>query len=128
MKARIKKWHKVSMIVVGSIVAAILLLALVVNYYWSPILASRVKKIVLTSSDSLYNCNLSNAELHVLRGEIDIDNIVFTPDTAVYNRRKQQHLAPNNLVELRVKRLVLSHMHPFRLYFQRKLDIGMVML
>lgn len=116
------------MIVVGSIVAAILLLALVVNYYWSPILASRVKKIVLTSSDSLYNVSFSDAQLHVLRGEIDIDNIVFTPDTAVYNRRKQQHLAPNNLVELRVKRLVLSHMHPFRLYFQRKLDIGMVML
>lgn len=128
MKPRIKKWHKTSLIVLGSIVAAILLLSLVVNYYWSPILASRVKKIVLASSDSLYNVSFSDAQLHVLRGEIDIDNIVFTLDTAVYNRRRQQHFAPNNLVELHVKRLVLSHIHPFRLYFQRKLDIGMVML
>lgn len=128
MKARIKKWHKISLIVTGSIIVAILILAFVVNHYWSPILASRVKKIVLTSSDSLYNVSFSDAQLHVLRGEIDIDNIVFTPDTAVYNRRKQLHLAPNNLVELRVKRLIISHMHPFKLYFQRKLDVGMVML
>ncbi len=128
MQARIKKWHKISLIITACIIAAILGLAIVVNHYWSPILASRVKKIVLTSSDSLYNVSFSDAQLHVLRGEIDIDNIVFTPDTAVYNRRKQLHLAPNNLVELRVKRLVISHMHPFKLYFQRKLDVGMIML
>jgi len=50
------------------------------------------------------------------------------PDTAVYNRRKQDHLAPNNLVELHVKHLRLSHIHPFRLYFGDKLDIGQVIL
>src|SRR6185312_7663828 len=126
MKAKLKKWHKILLITVGSLVVALFLLAAVVNYYWSPILAHRLKKIVLTSSDSLYQVSFSDAQLHVLRGEIDIDSIEFKPDTEVYNRRKRQHLAPNNLVEFRVKRLVISHIHPFKLYFQRKLDIGSV--
>ncbi|HAL83160.1 MAG TPA: hypothetical protein DCO83_13790 [Mucilaginibacter sp.] len=31
-------------------------------------------------------------------------------------------------MELHVKRLTLSHIHPFKLYFQKKLDIGEIVL
>src|SRR5579859_2636849 len=100
IKARLKKWQKILLITVSVIVGIVLLLALFVNQYWSPILAREVKKTVLKSSDSLYNISFSDAKLHILKGEIDIYNITFKPDTAVYNRRKKDHLAPNNLVEL----------------------------
>ena len=126
IKARLKKWQKRLLITVGVIIGIVLLLALFVNQYWSPILAKEVKKTVLKSSDSLYNINFSDANLHILRGEIEIYNITFKPDTAVYNRRKKLHLAPNNLVEFHVKRLILYHIHPFSLYFHHKLDIGQV--
>jgi hypothetical protein len=110
------------------VTAVVLILAFLVNLYWSPILAFEVKEIVFKSSDSLYTADFSSAELHVLRGTIVIFNITLKPDTAVYNRRKREHLAPNNLVELHVKRLTLSHIHPFKLYFQKKLDIGEIVL
>jgi hypothetical protein len=103
-------------------------LSLFVNSYWSPILEARVKDIVATSSDGLYTVDFSSAELHVLRGTIVIFNITLKPDTSVYNSKKKAHLAPNNLVELHIKKLVLSRIHPFRLYFRNKLDIGQVML
>ena len=119
-----KRWHSVTAICVAVFIALILLVALPVNSYWSPILAREVKKIVLKSSDSLYRVSFTSAELHILRGTIDIYNITLKPDTAVYNRRKKQNLAPNNLVEMHVKRLTLSHIHPFKLYFLHKLDIG----
>jgi hypothetical protein len=64
----------------------------------------------------------------VLRGTIVFNNITLKPDTVVYNRKKKQHLAPNNLVELHIKRLTLSHIHPFTLYFHHRLDIGKVIL
>src|SRR3984957_15485670 len=102
-----RKWHKVTAIGLAVFIALILILALPINSYWSPILAKEVKKIVLKSSDSLYNVSFSSAELHVLRGTIDIYNITFSPDTAVYNRKKKQNLAPNNLVEMKIKRLTL---------------------
>jgi hypothetical protein len=122
------KWHKVTIVVSLIFISLILILSLLVNAYWSPILAGEVKDVVLTSSDSLYNIDFSSAELHVLRGTIVFNNITLKPDTAVYNRKKEQHLAPNNLVELHIKRLTLSHIHPFTLYFHNKLDIGKIIL
>lgn len=109
-------------------VVVILVLAIVVNRYWSPILASKVKDVVLKSSDGLYKADFSDAELHILRGKIILYNITLKPDTAVYNQRKRLHLAPNTLVELTVKRLVINHAHPFSLYFQKKLNIGQIIL
>jgi len=122
------KWQKISLAILLGVTLLILLLALIVNSYWSPILEGRVKDIVTTSSDSLYTVDFSSAELHILRGTIVIFNITLKPDTAVYNSKKKEHLAPNNLVELHIKKLVLSRIHPFRLYFKNKLDIGQVML
>jgi hypothetical protein len=122
------KKYRIWLIVLGTCIAVILILGLLVNLYWSPILAKKVKSVVLTSSDSLYTVDFSKAELHILRGTIVIYDISLKPDTAVYNRRKKQHLAPNNLVELHVKRLVLAHIHPFSLYFKQKLNIGEIIL
>ncbi|AYL97464.1 hypothetical protein [Mucilaginibacter celer] len=109
-------------------VTVILILAVVVNRYWSPILAAKVKDVVLNSSDSLYTADFSDAELHILRGKIILYNIRLKPDTAVYNKKKRLHLAPNTLVELSVKRLVINHAHPFSLYFHKKLNIGQIIL
>src|ERR1700761_2989958 len=122
------KWQKMLLVFFLVFLALILILAFFVNLYWSPILAKKVKSVVLTSSDGLYTVDFSDAKLHILKGEIDIYNIVLKPDTAIYNARVKTHLAPNNLVELHVKRLILSHIHPFSLYFHHKLDIGSITL
>jgi hypothetical protein len=122
------KWQKRLFMFSLIFLAVILILSFLVNLYWSPILAKKVKSVVLTSSNGLYTVDFSEAKLHILKGEIDIYNIVLKPDTAIYNARVKTHLAPNNLVELHVKRLRLSHIHPFNLYFHHKLDIGSVTL
>ncbi|GAB2985390.1 hypothetical protein GCM10027049_25040 [Mucilaginibacter puniceus] len=96
--------------------------------YWSPILESKAKKAVTEGTDGLYKIDFDHADLNILKGEIVVYNIHFRPDTAVYNRQKKQKTAPNNLTELRVKRLVLSHIHPFKLYFKRMLDIDQIIL
>jgi hypothetical protein len=122
------KWQKVTLICFTVFVVLLFGLAIIVNRYWSPILSSKVKAAVLSSTDSLYNINFSSADLRVLEGKILIYNIDLSVDTNVYNRRKQQGLAPNNLTELHVKRLVLSDIHPFKLYFKHILDIGRITL
>jgi hypothetical protein len=122
------KKHKVTLIIFIALAAVVLVLAFLANQYWSPILSKKLKSVVLTSTDSLYNVNFSSAELNILEGKIIVYNIDFKPDTVVYNRRKKQHLAPNNLVDLHVKRLILANIHPFKLYFKRILDIGRITL
>src|SRR6185312_12423871 len=93
-----QKWHKIASVILVTAGVIILLLGLFINMYWSPILAKKVKDVVLKSSDSLYTVSFSSAELHILRGTIVIFNIDLKPDTAIYNREKRLHLAPNNLV------------------------------
>ncbi len=123
-----KRWQRVLAIVLLIITGIVLILGFLINRYWSPILASKVKDVVTKSSDGLYKIDFSSAELHILRGTIVIYNITLKPDTSVYGRDKILHIAPNNLVELHVKRLTLSHIHPFKLYFQHKLEIGEIVL
>ena len=122
------KKQKIGLTVLLVLIGLVLILAFFVNQYWSPILAKKVKSVVYTSSEGLYTIDFSDAKLHILRGELDIYNITLKPDTAVYNQRLKAGLAPNNLVELHVKRLIISHMHPFMLYFQHKLEIGRIVL
>lgn len=122
------KWQKITAATLLIFTATVLILAFVVNSYWSPVLAQKVKEVVLKSSDSLYTVDFSAAEMHVLRGTIVIYNIVLKPDTAKYNSLKKQHLAPNNLTELYVKRLTLSGVQPFKLYFKHRLEIGEIVI
>lgn len=123
-----ERWQRVTAIILGVIIGIILILGFIINQYWSPILAGKVKEVVAKSSDHLYTIDFSSAELHILRGTIVIYNITLKPDTAIYNRERTHHLAPNNLVELHVKRLTLSHIHPFKLYFKHELEIGEIVL
>ncbi|WP_461450787.1 hypothetical protein [Mucilaginibacter sp.] len=114
-------------ILVGFITAS-LVLAFLINAYWAPVLAQKIRDAVLKGSDSLYKANFSGAELNILRGNIIFYNITIEPDTAIYNRMCRQHRAPNNLVELKVRRLILTDIHPFKLYFKHQLDIGEIVL
>src|SRR5689334_3784673 len=121
-------WQKVIIITVGILVALILLAGLLINIYWSPILASKVKKGVASATDSLYTVSFTDAKLHILQSKIILYDITFKLDTAVYNQHKKEHRAPDNLVTLHVKRLVLSHIHPFSLYFKHILNIDQIIL
>jgi len=123
-----ERWQRVTARIVVILVALILVVGFFINLYWSPILAKAVKNSVNSSSDGLYKINFTSAELHILQGKIVIYNIDLKPDTAVYNQLKAVHLAPNNLYTLHVKKLVLRHIHPFTLYFKKRLNIGNILL
>lgn len=122
------KRNKLGLQILVAFVTIFLILAFFINIYWSPILAKKVRDAVLNSTDSLYKVNFSKAELHILQGNIVFYNIAIEPDTAIYNRMCREHRAPNNLIELHVRRLMLSSIHPFKLYFKHKLEIGEVVL
>jgi len=123
-----RRWHKVSLTIFLIFTATVLIVALIVNSYLSPILAKKIKDVVLKSSDGLYHIDVPLVEFHILRGTFVVYNITLKPDTAVYNSLKRQRLAPNNLVELRVKRLTVTNVHAFELLFHDKLDIGEILL
>lgn len=110
------------------LVVVVLISALFINSILSPILSKKLKNQIIASTDSLYKIDFTNADLSVLQGKVVVYGIKFQPDTAVYNRKKKQGLAPNNLYELQVKKLVVSHVQLLTLYFKKKLNIGRITL
>lgn len=123
-----KSWQKVLLGAFGLLLAIIIVAAYSINNYWSPILADKLKTTVLNSTDSLYSVNFSNARFHFLSGKIVINDIELKPNIEIYNRKKKNHIAPNSLYNLQVKRLVITHIHPLNLYFTNKLDINKIVL
>lgn len=122
------KWHKTTLIGTSVFVVLLLIAAFIVNSYWSPVLSSKVKNAVIKATDSLYSVDFSEAELHVLEGRVLFYNVTLKIDTPVYTRLKARGLAPNNLFSVHVKRLILSHIHPFKLYFNHVIDIERISL
>ncbi|WP_158825278.1 hypothetical protein [Mucilaginibacter lacusdianchii] len=122
------RWQKCIAVILCILIAIVLIAAVFVNRYWSPILADKVKSTVLAGTDSLYEAEFKDAEFHVLQGKLVIYNITIKPNMAVYQRTVKNQIAPNNLYELKVKKLVIRRMHPIKLYFHNKLDIGQIIL
>jgi hypothetical protein len=122
------KWQKTLAAVLLVFLFLITVVAYFVNRYWSPILANEVRSAVLTGTDGLYQADFTDADLHIVQGKLVIFNFTLRPDTAIYQQRLKRGLAPNNIIKLKVKRIVFRHIHPLKLYFHNKLDIGQIIL
>lgn len=122
------KWFKRLGWPVLALLFILLLIGLVLNIYFSPVLSTRLKSTVFKLSNGLYQVDFANSSLHVLPGFIVIDHLTLKPDTAVFNRLKKAGAAPNNLYRLSVDRIVLKHMHPYDLYFKKELDVKAIEL
>jgi len=120
---------KRSRIIAAAIIIPVVLLlvaALLINKLLSPVLAKKVRDAVIKGSDSLYRADFSDAQLHILQGKIMLYNVSLIPDTQVYRRRMKLGTAPNNLIKLNARRIVVSEIHPFKLYFGKVIDIGRI--
>lgn len=123
-----KRWQRRLLRTVVVSLGVVLALGFAIDLYWAPILAKKLKSTIVESSNGLYQINFTDADLDILQGKLSFYNIDFVPDSGVYQQRKRLGIAPNNLYKLHVKKLSLRHIHPFRLYFKHRLDIGSVIL
>lgn len=88
-----------------------------------PVLTQKLKDQVVRSSDSLYRITFRTLGLNLYTGSITISDFRLIPDTAVYERLKALHVAPENLFDVSVQRLELNHAHPFRLFLKKEVRI-----
>ena len=122
------KAQKVIFIVVTTLAVLVLIPVLFINSYLKPVLSQKLKEAVAQGTDSLYHITFSDAELHVFKGNAALHNIVLKPDTTVYHKLKRLGKAPNNLYELRVKRLSINNIRALKFYFSKKLEVGQITL
>ena len=122
-RLRRKKWFRRLVLPLSVLLVLTLLIALVINIYFSPMLSDQLKKTVFKLSNGLYQVDFERSNLHILSGRIVIDHLTLKPNEAVFNRLKRAGKAPNNLYTLSVDRIVFKHVHPFKLYFKHEFDV-----
>lgn len=124
-KKRIWKW------VAGVFLAIIAILgcfALYLDSQWKPILTQRIKETISSSSDSLYTIDFSDVDISLASGDVSFKNIVFKPDSVVYQKMKAAGTAPRHLYQAELDGLTLQHVHPWKVYFKRELEMTALIL
>ncbi|WP_276348618.1 hypothetical protein [Daejeonella sp. JGW-45] len=123
----IKKWKwLVSILLISCIL--ITSSAIYLNYRWKPVLTSRIKNAVETSTNGLYSIDFENIRTNMVTGRISVENIVFLPDTSIFDKMSADSLAPRHLYKVEVNELILKRVHPWKIYFNGILEMGSVVI
>lgn len=117
----IRKWIFIG---IFTFFALLLGLAVYLNYYWKPIVSERIKETIHSSTNGLYRIDFDDVRVNFLSGSVTIKNIHFAADTAIYERMKQEEIAPKHVYKLKIEELVLKRVQPWKIYLNKKLEMS----
>ena len=127
---QIKK-HKFKQLIwiAGSILSILLMLGVIgwyVNFKSKPFLSEQIKENVYKSTDSLYTISFTNITTNILTGNATLENVEIKADKNRFKQLIALKRAPNNLYNLRLKKMRIRHFHPITFYRFKKLRIDEV--
>ncbi|MNQ57955.1 hypothetical protein D3C85_721270 [compost metagenome] len=121
---RVLKW------ITGTLLGVFLVLAGIawfLNVKSRPMLTSRIKTLLYTSTDSLYTISFTKVSTNIFTGNATLQNVKIIPDQKRYKELIALKRAPNNLYTVSLKKLVVKRFHPLTLYRERKLQLEEVL-
>ncbi|MCX2478747.1 hypothetical protein OQY15_06560 [Pedobacter sp. MC2016-15] len=116
---------------IAGIVFVLFMTADAASWYLSskrrPIVTKELKDLVLNATDSLYRIEFSTVNTNYLLGNASILDVNILPDTNIFNKLVRLKRAPNNIYEVRLKKLTIWNFHPFRLFKDKTLDVDQLL-
>jgi len=92
-----------------------------------PIVQQELGKIVNKATNGLYNINFDKVSVNPLTGNASLTNVSLVPDTSVYRKLVAKQKAPNNLYLIQLQKLSIKKFQPFKIYFDKKLEIDLIL-
>lgn len=92
-----------------------------------PIVQSELGAIVKKATNGLYDISFEKVAVNPLTGNASLTTVSLVPDTIVYKKLVSQKKAPNNLYVIKLQKLSVKNFHPFKIYFDRKLEIDLLL-
>lgn len=89
-----------------------------------PIISAQLKEVVENATDSLYTVEFSELNTSFMLGYASLSDVRLIPDTNVLKKLVRLKLAPNNIYEVGLKKLVIKNFHSFRFYKEGRLNIN----
>jgi hypothetical protein len=109
------------LIVIGSV-------SLYMNIWVKPILATQLKQLVASTTENLYRIEFSRVSVNCLTGDANLSEVRFIPDSLVMQKLIKAKRAPNNIYHVELEKLSIRNVHPFRVYFNRILNIDQIVI
>lgn len=92
-----------------------------------PVVQRELGAIVNKATNGLYDIYFDEVSVNPLTGNASLTNVNLVPDTSVYQQLVSQNKAPNNLYHIELQKLSIKKFHPFKIYFERKLEIDLLL-
>jgi len=92
-----------------------------------PIVQQELGAVVNKATNGLYNIKFNTVNVNPLTGNASLTEVSLVPDTSVYRKLLAQQKAPNNLYIIELHKLSIKKFHPFKIYFDKKLEIDLVL-
>lgn len=108
-----------------------LLLVLAGAWYVSlqikPFVHQELGAVVKQATNGLYHIHFDKVRVNPLTGNASLTKVRLMPDTSVYQQLLAQQKAPNNLYIIDLQKLSIKKFHPFKIYFDKKLEIDLLL-
>jgi hypothetical protein len=96
--------------------------------FWSvkPMLSKRLKTAVLESTDNLYHLDFKDINYNLVSGNARILGVIWQADSMVFDSLKRVKKLPDNIYQGKVNEIKLSGLHPWTIFFSKKLELGTI--
>jgi hypothetical protein len=96
--------------------------------FWSvkPMLSKRLKTAVLESTDNLYHLDFKDINYNLVSGNARVLGVVWRADSSVFDSLRVAKKLPDNVYQGKVNEIKLSGLHPWTIFFSKKLELGTI--
>ncbi|MER0441916.1 hypothetical protein [Emticicia sp. W12TSBA100-4] len=93
-----------------------------------PLLSSRIKEAILTSTNGLYQIDFKDIQYSPMTGNAEIRAVTWTADSMLFDKLRNQKKLPNNVFKCKVEEIKLTGLKPWTIIFSKKLNINTILV
>lgn len=92
-----------------------------------PLVQQQLAAIVKKATNGLYDIQFDQVRVNAFMGNASLTKVRLVPDTLAYQKLIAAQKAPNNLYFIHLEKLSIKNFHPFKIYFNKRLDIDLLL-
>jgi hypothetical protein len=118
------RWRRVIYILVGALLAFLVAVVFLANFYVEPALRKRLQTLIVEGSDSLYIYTLGDLDVNFFGGNVGVHALKIKVDSNRYNQLQRMGELPSLVMQLNVNRAHIKGIGVFSLLFGKKIIIN----
>lgn len=91
-----------------------------------PLLSSRIKEAVVTSTNGLYQIDFKNIQYSPITNNAEIRAVTWLADSMLFDKLRDEEKLPNNVFRCKVEEIKLTGLKPWTIIFSKKLNIHQI--